>query len=224
VAVLSAALLSAWAGVVALAPADAETDERPQLGWVQLAPLGVSVPGPRITPDIQTFDRAVRAGYRWGLAGGLVVEPLTHLLVGATASFDHSVWIFDSGAERYELCFAEGCYGWTERGVGYLLRFGGDLRVGFTSRYFMAWALGSAQISIAHTRLDCDNSVEAHCGRRENDVGPGLGAGLGLAVRLTRGFAIGLEGSIDHAWLDTRDDPFEGLRSWDLGLIGVVRF
>ena len=193
-------------------------------GWIQLAPAGVSVPGPRITPDLRVFDEAVRIGYRWGLAAGMVFEPIEGLLVGATASLDHHIWLFETNAGSYELCFDDGCYGWRERGVGSLLRFGGDLRVGWTRRWFMVWGLMSLQINTAHMRLDCDNSVEDHCDRGETDVGPGLGGGMGAAVRVTRSLAIGVEGSIDHAWLDTRDDPFRAARTWDLALVGVVRF
>ena len=243
-AVLSAALLSAWVGVAppatseagsgdaasedsasapASGPAASEGETERRFGWIQLAPLGLSVPGPRITPGIAVFDRAVRFGYRWGLAAGLMIEPIDHLMLGATASFDHSVWIF-ANDDEYELCFAEGCYGWRESGVGYLLRFGGDLRVGYTGRWLMAWIVGSPQIALAHTHLDCDNSVEEQCRRSENDIGPSLGVGLGLALRLTESFSLGLEGSIDHGWLDTRDDPFRAVRTMDLGLIGVVRF
>lgn len=191
---------------------------------MQLTPGSLSLPGPRITPDLQAFDAAVRSGYRWGLALGTMFEPLDHLLIGGTASIEQSIWLFDNVGPSYELCFDGGCYGWRERGVGYLVRFGGDLRVGWTSRYVMAWAMFNLQIAFSHMRLDCDNSVEAHCERRETDVGPNLGGGVGVALRATESLALGVEGSIDHAWLDTRDDPFRAIRTGDLSLVVVVRF
>jgi hypothetical protein len=193
-------------------------------GWLQLAPIGFGAPGPGLTQDLQAFDRAVVLSYRWGLSVGLAFEPVEHLLLGAAAGLDQSIWIFDNDDRSYELCFRGDCYGWNERGFGHLVRLGAELRVGWTSRWVMAWALFAAHVDLARMRLDCDNSVERHCSRSETDLGPGLGAGLGVALRPIPSFAVGLESSIDHGWIDRREDPFRAARTWDLSLVAIVRF
>lgn len=192
-------------------------------GWVSLSPGSVAIPGPGATQDVRVFDRAVVAGYRWGIGAGLAFEPIDHLLVAASGSFAQSLWVFDNH-DGYELCFRGGCYGWTERGFGHLIRLGAELRLGWTSRYVLAWSLVGAHVGLARVRLDCENSVEPHCELAETDLGPGLRGGVGLALRPSSSFAIGLESSIDHTWLGRRDDPFSAMRTWDLALIAIMRF
>jgi hypothetical protein len=192
-------------------------------GWISLSPGGVAIPGPGTTTDVRAFDRAVLVGYRWGLGIGLAFEPVEHLLVVANASFHQSLWAFDN-KRGYELCFRGGCYGQTERGIGHLMQIGAELRLGWTSRYLLAWGLFGAHVGISRVRLDCENNIEAHCDRSETDIGPGLRGGLGFALRPTPKFAIGLESSIDHTWLDRRDDPFRAARTWNVALIAIVRF
>lgn len=194
-------------------------------GYVQLAPLGFALPGPGRSSDIARLQRAVRSGFRWGFAAGLSFEPVRHLFINATGSFEQTIWIFRN-VERggYQLCFRGDCYGWDERGVGHFLRVGADLRLGWTSQWVVTWALLSAQIGVSRVRLDCNNSVEAHCDRRETDVGPGIGAGLGLAIRATPRMALGFEGSIDHNWIDSLDDPFRAVRTFDLALVVMLSF
>jgi hypothetical protein len=192
-------------------------------GWLTISPLGFASPGPGSTTDIRVFNRAVVAGYRWGIGAGLAFEPVPHLLVAANGSFAQTLWAFDND-RRDELCFRGDCYGWTERGSGNLIRLGAELRLGWTSRYVLAWGVFGAQLGLSRIRLDCDNSVEAHCERSETDLGPGLRGGLGFALRPSPSFAIGLESSIDHTWLDRRNDPFLAIRTADLTLIAIVRF
>jgi hypothetical protein len=192
-------------------------------GWLTLSPGGFAIPGPGATPDLRVFDRAVVAGYRWGFGLGLAFEPVEHLLIAASGSLQQSLWAFDNH-RGYELCFRGGCYGDTERGLGQLIRLGAELRLGWTSRHLLAWSLLGAQVGLSRVRLDCDNSTEAHCDLSETDLGPGLRGGLGLALRPTPSFAIGLESSIDHTWFGRRDDPFRAVQTWDLALIAIVRF
>lgn len=217
-------------GIVAvssmLAAQPSRPAERPDSiagGWLTISPGGLALPGPGSTSDVRAFNRAVVAGYRWGIGAGLAFEPVTHLLVAAGGSFHQSVWIFDN-RRGYELCFRGGCYGWTERGLGHLMRFAAELRLGYTSRRVLAWGLFAAQIGLSRVRLECENSVEEHCDLGETDLGPGLRGGLGVAVRPNPRFAIGLESGIDHTRVDRRDDPFEAARTWDLALIAIVRF
>jgi opacity protein-like surface antigen len=192
-------------------------------GWLTLSPGGVAIPGPGATPDLRVFDRAVVAGYRWGFGLGLAFEPVEHLLVAASGSFSQSVWMFDN--ERgYELCFRGGCYGSNERAIGHLVRLGAELRLGWTSRYVLAWGLFGAHVGLARVRLDCENNLEPHCDRAETDLGPGLRGGVGFALRPTSRFAIGLESGIDHTWLGRRDDPFSAVRSLDVSLLAIVAF
>jgi hypothetical protein len=192
-------------------------------GWLSLSPAGLAIPGPGATPDLRVFDRAVVAGYRWGFGLGLAFEPVEHLLVAASGSFSQSLWMFDN--ERgYELCFRGDCYGANERAIGHLIRLGAELRLGWTSRYVLAWGLFGAHVGLARVRLDCENNLEPHCDRAETDLGPGLRGGVGFALRPTSSFAIGLESGIDHIWLDRRDDPFSAVRSLDLSLLAIVRF
>jgi hypothetical protein len=221
--VLAAALV--WAAIT-LAPADDSDDADHSIagGILQIAPLAVAVPGPGATDDLRVFDSAVRAGYRWGFSVGLAFEPVEHLLISASAGLNQSIWTYDNDAPGYELCFADGCYGSTERGLGHLIRIGPELRVGWTSRWWMAWALFGAHVGLSRVRLACDNSLEAHCARAETDVGVGLGGGLGLAIRPQPRFAIGLETGIVHTRLERRNDPFEAARSWELGLVAIIGF
>lgn len=206
-----------------LAAEPSKRDESIAGGWLSLSPGGVAIPGPGATLDLRVFNRAVVAGYRWGFTAGLAFEPVEHLFVAAGASFHQTLWVFDNH-RGYELCFRGDCYGWTERGFGHLIRLGAELRLGWTSRYLLAWSLLGAQVGLSRVRLDCDNSVEVHCDLGETDLGPGLRGGLGFAVRPTPSVAIGLESNIDHSWLDRRDDPFTAVRTWDLALIAIVRF
>jgi hypothetical protein len=208
-------------------PAAGAVRERESIagGWVQLAPLGFALPGPGATSDIDRLRRAVRSGFRWGFAAGGSFEPVPHLLIGVAASFDQTLWIFRNfERDGYELCFAGDCYGWDERGVGHLMRVGPELRLGYARRRWLAWALVGGHLGISRVRLDCNNSVERHCDRSATDIGPGLGGGLGLGVRPTSRVMFGLESSINHSWLDRRDDPFRAARTWDLALIIVFRF
>ena len=192
-------------------------------GWVTISPGGLAIPGPGSTSDIRVFDAAVVGGYRWGLGAGLAFEPVPHLLVAATGSLHQSIWIFDN-QNSYELCFRGDCYGKTERGVGHLLRLGADLRLGWTSRRVLAWGLFGAHVGLARIRLDCENNFEPHCDLGETDLGPGVRGGLGFALRASPNFALGIESSIEHTWIDRREDPFEAVRSLDLALIAIVRF
>ncbi|KIG17144.1 hypothetical protein DB30_03741 [Enhygromyxa salina] len=192
-------------------------------GVLQISPLGVAVPGVGATNDLRALNRAVQAGYRWGFSVGVALEPVNHLLVSVSAGFNQTIWVFDNDVD-YQLCFANDCFGTTERGLGNLIRVGPELRVGWTSRWWMAWALLGAHVGVSRVRLSCDNSVEVHCDRNETDVGAGLGGGLGLAIRPLPRFAIGLESAIVHTWLDRRDDPFEAARAWELGFVAVIGF
>lgn len=193
-------------------------------GWLQLAPLGAALPSPGGS-DVARFRRAVRSGFRWGFSAGASFEPVPHLFIGASAGFDQTLWIFRN-VERggYELCFRGDCYGWDERVVGQLIRVGPELRIGWANHRVIAWALVAGQLGISRVRLDCNNSVEDHCDRTETDLGPSVGGGLGFAIRATSRAAFGLEGSVDHAWVDRRDDPFRAVRAIDLAMIVVLRF
>lgn len=210
-----------------LASAPSSADERPDSiagGWLQLAPLGFGLPSPG-GADVERLRRAVRAGFRWGFSAGASFEPVPHLFINVTAGFDQTIWIFrNADSDGYELCFAGDCYGWDERGVGQLLRVGPELRLGWVNRRVIAWAMFAVQLGISRVRLDCNNSVEDHCDRTETDLGASVGGGLGIAIRATSRAAIGLEGSVDHAWLDRRDDPFRAARTIDLALIVALRF
>jgi len=223
--------LGAYLGLIlAIAPGQPEPEPEPESssiagGWLQITPLGFGIPGPGAGSDIAQLQRAVRSGFRWGFGLGLSFEPVRHLFINAAASFNQTIWMFRN-VERdgYELCFRGDCYGWDERGVGHFMRIGADLRIGWTSRWLLAWALVAPQLGVSRIRLDCNNSVEAHCDRAETDVGPGIGGGLGVAVRPTSRLAVGIESSIDHAWVDSRDDPFTAVRSFSAALILVLRF
>ncbi|HLT37225.1 MAG TPA: hypothetical protein VK034_13115, partial [Enhygromyxa sp.] len=98
------------------------------------------------------------------------------------------------------------------------------LRIGWIVDRVVIWALWAGQLGISRIRLDCNNSVEDHCDRSETDLGIGIGGGLGLAIRATSRVAIGLESSVDHSWLDRRDDPFRAARTLDLALIVAITF
>lgn len=218
---ISAAVI-ALGSVLATEPSEIEKRRSIEGGWVSVSPVGVAIPDGS-TSDVRTFDRAVVPSYRWGAVAGLAFEPVEHLLVAVGGSFQQSIWTFDNH-HGYELCFLGDCYGWTERGIGNLVKIGAELRLGWTSRYVLAWGVFGAHIGIGHVRLDCDNSVEDHCDLAETDLGPGLRGGLGFALRATPKLAFGLESSIDHTRLDGRNDPFSAVRTWDLALIAIVRF
>lgn len=193
-------------------------------GWLQLAPIGFAIPSPG-AGDVERLHRAVRFGFRWGFSAGASFEPVRHLFINASAGFDQTLWIFRNvEREGYQLCFAGDCYGWDERGVGQLMRIGPELRLGWTSERVVAWALLTGQLGISRVRLDCNNSVEDHCDRTETDLGPGIGGGLGAAIRVTPRAAFGLEGSVDHVWLDPRDDPFRAVRTVELAVIVALTF
>ena len=153
-----------------------------------------------------------------------LLERVEHLLISASAGFNQTIWVFDNDAPGYELCFANDCYGSSARGLGHLIRVGPELRVGWTRRWWMAWALAGAHVGLSRVRLSCDNSLEARCDRGETDVGGGLGGGLGVAIRPLPRFAVGLESGIVHTWLDRRDDPFAAARTWELALVAVIGF
>lgn len=206
----------------ATAPAG-EDPARADGAWIVLAPLGVGVPGPVASSDIQALRRSISAGYRWGFSAGYTIEPIPHLIFNLAGGFDHTLWQ-SRNVDGYELCFRGDCYGWDERGLAQLMRLGLELRVGGASRWIMAWALLGGHVAISQVHLDCNNNHEDHCDNRETDVGPGLGGGLGFALRPIPRFALGLEGSVEHSWLDNHDDPFEAARAWELALIAVIRF
>ena len=210
--------------VLASAPPPAEEQRSLAGGWLQLAPLGLALPSPGGS-DLERFRGAVRSGFRWGFSAGASFEPVPHLFIGASAGFDQTLWIFRN-VERdgYELCFRGDCYGWDERGVGQLIRVGPELRIGWANHRVIVWAMFAGQLGISRIRLDCNNSVEEHCDRTETDLGPSIGGGLGVAIRATSRAAFGLESSIDHAWLDPRDDPFRAVRMIDLSVIVALRF
>jgi hypothetical protein len=214
-------------GAVALGSLLATSPSKPEHsiagGWVTISPAGLAIPGPGKTADLRAFDRAVVAGYRWGIGAGLAFEPVPHLLVAASGSFHQSLWMFHNDRGDI-LCFRGDCYGSTERGLGHLIRFAAELRLGWTSRYVLGWAMFGAQVGLLGVRLDCENNHDEHCGLGHTDVGLGLRGGLGLALRPSPGFALGVESTIDHTRLDRFDDPFLAARTWDLALIAIVRF
>lgn len=193
-------------------------------GWLSVEPLGVALPSPGAS-DIAQYRRAVRSGFRWGFAAGASFEPVPQLFISVAGSFDQSIWIFRNvEPEGYSVCFRGDCYGWDERGVGHLMRIGPQLRLGWTRGRVIAWARLAGHLGISRIRLDCNNSVEDHCDRAETDLGPGIGGGLGLAIRASSRVAIGLESGVDHSWVDGRDDPFRAIRTIDLALIVVLSF
>ncbi|MFO7565359.1 MAG: hypothetical protein R6X02_22140 [Enhygromyxa sp.] len=193
-------------------------------GWLQLTPAALAIPSPGGS-DLARLHRAVRWGYRWGFAAGVSFEPVPRLFINVAAGFDQTVWVFRNVEPRgYLLCFGGDCYGWDERGLGHVIRIGPKLRLGWTSDRVVVWAMGTVELGISRLRLDCNNSVEAHCDRTETDLGPGVGGGLGFAIRATPHVAVGLEGSVDHVWLEPRDDPFRAVRTIDLALILALTF
>lgn len=208
-----------------LASAPTPAEERSIAGgWLQVTPLGLAIPSPGGS-DLAQLHHAVRWGYRWGFSAGVSFEPVRHLFINAAAGFDQTIWIFRNVEPGgYLVCYGGDCYGWDERGLGHVIRIGPKLRLGWTSDRVLAWALWTGQLGISRLRLDCNNSVEAHCDRTETDLGPGVGGGLGAAIRATPHVAIGLEGSVDHVWLDRRDDPFRAVRTIDLALIVALTF
>lgn len=202
-----------------------EPEERSVVsGWLQVDPVGFAIPSPG-GHDVAQMNRAIRWGYRWGFSVGASFEPVRHLFINATVGFAQTVWIFRNVEPAgYLVCFGGDCYGWDERGVGHLIRVGPKLRLGWTSERVIAWALWSGQLGISRLRLDCNNSVEDHCDRTATDVGAGFGGGVGVGVRATPRIAIGLEGSVDHVWLEQRDDPFRAVRTIDLALLVAFIF
>ena len=210
--------------LLASAPPPAKPAESIAGGWLAIAPLGAAFPSPGGS-DIAQHRRAVRSGFRWGFSAGASFEPIPGLFINVAGGFDQTLWIFRNvEPDGYQLCFHGDCYGWDERGVGHLMRVGPELRIGWTGRRVLAWALLGGHLGISRIRLDCNNSDEDHCDRAETDLGPGIGGGLGLAIRPTSRVAIGLEGSVDHSWLDRREDPFVAVRTIDLALIVALRF
>ena len=208
---------------------ETETEPEPERdpsirgGWLAVAPLGFAWASPG--RDVDALRRAVAFGYRWGFSAGASFEPVPHLFVNVAAGFDQTLWIFRNGeSDGYLLCFRGGCYGWDERAVGQILRVGPELRLGWVGQRAMAWALGTVQLGVGRVRLDCNNAVEDHCDRTETDLGASVGGGLGVAWRMTPWAALGLETTLDHAWLDRRDDPFRQVRTVDLALLLALRF
>jgi hypothetical protein len=209
-----------FASLLASAPTPAY-ERAAASGWLQLAPLGIAIPSPGA--DVRGLNRAVRSGFRWGFSAGASFEPVSHLFVSVSAGFEQKIWIFDNTA-GYELCFGGDCYGWDERGLGHLLQIGPELRIGWMNHRVVTWALLAGQLGVSRIRLDCNNSVEEHCDRTETDLGPGIGGGLGFAIRVTPRAALGIEGSVEHAWLDRREDPFRAVRTVDLAMVLAVQF
>lgn len=233
IATITEVLISILVGLLALAPPTPGPELRP--GFILLSPLALAVPSVGPTADTRVARRTLLPSYRWGVAAGIHFSPRAapHLLMGVGASFDQVVWSIrdyrsgdelGSGDHDEALCFAGDCYGWNERVVGSLLRLGADLRIGWIDRRWMIWALVSPHVAISRLRLDCNDAREDHCDRKHTDVGPGLGGGLGAAFRVIDYLAIGLEAGIDHEWIDDSDDPFEAVRTWDLGLVALFSF
>ncbi|EDM79824.1 hypothetical protein PPSIR1_32033 [Plesiocystis pacifica SIR-1] len=193
-------------------------------GWLTLTPAALGLPAGAAS-DTANFRSAVSGGYRWGFSAGFALALRQGWVLGFAGAFDQAIWQFRNAEPGgYVLCFRGGCYGWTERVQGHLMRAGVKVRVGWTRRRFLAWATVDPHIAISGLRLDCQDSRQAHCDRRERDVGAGLGGGLALAYRVTPRFALGLEGGLSHSWLQERDDPFRAIRTWDLAAITAVRF
>lgn len=219
------------AGLLGLAPPTSPAELEP--GFVMLSPLGIAVPRLGSTADTRVARQALLPSYGWGFAAGINLQPVPNVLLGFAGSFDQVIWsvrdyepgdAFGSGELEQVVCFAGDCYGWNERVVGSLLRLGLDLRIGGVGRRWLAWALVSPHVAVSRLRLECNNAREAHCDRKHTDVGPGLGGGLGAAFRFVDSFALGIEAKVDHEWLDDFDDPFEAVRTGELGLVALFSF
>lgn len=218
-------------GLLGLAPPTPPSELRP--GFVLLSPVALAVPDVGPTADTRVARRTLLPSYRWGFAAGIHVQPVPRLLIGVGGSFDQIVWSIrdyqrgdelGSDDQHEALCFAGDCYGWNERVIGSLLRLGADVRIGWIDRRWLIWALISPHVAISRLRLECDDARQDHCDRKHADVGPGLGGGIGAAFRVVDYFAIGLEASIDHEWLEKFDDPFEAVRTAELGLVALFSF
>ncbi len=232
--------LAILVGLLGLAPPTPEEGRatRAELrpGFVVLSPVGLAVPRLGRTPDTRVARESLLPSYQWGFAMGVHLRvPVPKLLLGLSASFDQVVWSvrdYRPGdelgsaweADSEPICFAGDCYGWNERVVGSLLRVGVDLRIGWVDRRWLVWARASPHIGISRLRLDCDDARADACDRRHMDVGPGLGGGLGVAYRVVEAVALGVEADVDHEWLARFDDPFEAVRTWEIGLVALFSF
>ncbi|NJK33400.1 MAG: hypothetical protein HC927_13915, partial [Deltaproteobacteria bacterium] len=123
-----------------------EDERRIRGGWLALRPATFVVPFGRGSAT-QRFRAAVGPSYRWGFSAGASFEPRPGLLLGIAAGFDHTLWSFRSPAvpegsdePDYAVCFRGGCYGWTERVVGSMVRVGLELRIGHVGRHHLVWA------------------------------------------------------------------------------------
>jgi hypothetical protein len=228
---LAVVAIAILVGLLGLAPPSPSPELRP--GFIMLTPMAIAVPNLGPTSDTRVARAALLPSYRWGFAAGINFQPVPQLLIGFAGSFDQVVWSvrqYEYGDElgsddRAEaICFAGDCYGWDERVVGSLLRLGADLRIGWVHRRWLIWTLLGPHVAVSRLRLDCNDARADHCERAHVDVGPGLGGGLGVAVRVVHYAAIGVEANVDHEWLDDFDDPFTAVRTWDLGLVALFSF
>jgi len=219
------------ASLLALAPPAEPIELRP--GFIALAPVGVALPQLGRSPDTRVARTTLLPSYTWGFVAGVHFQPRPRLLLGLGGSFDQVIWSFrdyrrgdelGSAMTEEPICFAGDCYGWNERVVGTLLRLGADLRIGALGPRWMVWARVTPHVAISRLRLDCNDARDPGCERKHTDVGPGLGAGIGAALRVVGHVALGIEANLDHEWLDQRDDPFEALRTWQLGLLAMFSF
>jgi hypothetical protein len=231
IANITAVTIAILAGLLGLAPPTSPVELRP--GFVMLSPVGVAVPRLGSTADTRIARQALGPSYGWGFAAGINLQPVPGLLLGFAGSFDQVIWSvrdyrpgdeLGAGEREQVLCFAGDCYGWNERVVGSLLRLGLDLRIGWVGRRVLVWALVSPHVGVSRLRLECNDARDLHCDRKHTDVGPGLGGGLGSAFRFVDYFALGIEANIDHEWLDDFDDPFEAVRTWQVGLVALFSF
>jgi hypothetical protein len=209
-------LLSVW--LLSPEPAAPEQDPRNdsenetfQGGFVHLAPGILALPiGRGASSQAQT---AVRYAYQWSAGGGFHFEPVPHFLLGVGGTLEHQIHVYETQA-TYELCFRGGC--WEEEGQGGTARAQIDLRIGAGGRWWATFAQLSPSVNLLYLRLRCRNEREEQCSFRERDVGPGIGASLGLMFRPTRRVALGAMSGVDFVRLARRDDPFRSLHTWDL--------
>ncbi|MFV8751524.1 hypothetical protein ACNOYE_13345 [Nannocystaceae bacterium ST9] len=230
---MSNVILASLLGLAPTTPAEQPAHVELRPGFVLLSPIGVAVPRLGDTSDTRVARENLLPSYRWGFAAGVNFQPARGLLLGVAGSFDHVVWSvrdyrpgdeLGSSDAAMPLCFAGDCYGWNERVIGSLLRLGLDMRIGWVSRRWLLWTLLSPHIAVTRLRIDCNDARGAYCDRKHTDVGPGLGAGIGAALRIVSHVAIGLEAEIDHEWLDRTDDPFRAVRTWELDLVALFSF